>query len=101
MNWAKDLGGDVLIWVKAQLSQKQHEQQAYRVCLGLLNLANKYPPQRLNNACRLANQRGLYRLKNIKEILSSNQDKLPSACTEPVSQLPQDHENIRGPHSFH
>jgi len=101
MNWAKDLGDDVLLWVKAQLAQKQHEQQAYRVCLGLLNLSKKYPAQRLNTACRLANQHGLYRLKHIKEMLSSNQDKLPPTCSEPVSQLPQDHENIRGPQSFH
>jgi len=43
MNWAKDMGDEVLLWVQAQLKQKQHEQQAYRVCLGLLNLSNKYP----------------------------------------------------------
>lgn len=101
MNWAKDLGGEVLIWVQALLKQKQHEQQAYRVCLGLLNLSRSYPASRLNNACAIANKHHLYRLKHIKAILLSNQDQLLSEQKEQPSLLPQSHENIRGPKSFH
>lgn len=101
MNWAKDIGDEVLIWVKAQLNNKTHEQQAYRVCLGLLNLSRQYPQDRLNKACAIANKHSLYRLKHIKDILSSNQDKLHPAKPEQASILPQSHENIRGPNSFH
>ena len=101
MNWAKDIGDDVLIWVKAILAQKQHEQQAYRVCLGLLNLSRNHDPQRLNKACAIANHHQLYRLKQIKSILLSHQDQLLSESKEPRSLLPQSHENIRGPNCFH
>jgi len=101
MNWAKDLGDEVLVWVKTQLQQKQHEQQAYRVCLGLLNLSRQYPPARLNKACAIANQNQLYRLKQIKSILQSNQDQLINESKEQLTLLPQSHENIRGPESFH
>jgi len=101
MNWAKDLGDEVLIWVKSILAQKQHEQQAYRVCLGLLNLSRKYDGQRLNKACFIANKNKLYRLKQIKSILQSNQDQLLSITKEQSTLLPQTHENIRGPKSFH
>ena len=101
MNWAQDLGDDVLIWVKAILAQKQHEQQAYRVCLGLLNLSQKYEPQRLNKACAIATQHRLYRLKQIKSILQSNQDQLLPESKEQLSLLPQAHENIRGPKNYH
>ena len=101
MNWAKDLGDEVLVWVKTQLQQKQHEQQAYRVCLGLLNLSRQYPPTRLNNACAIANQHQLYRLKQIKSILQSNQDQLIDESKGQLTLLPQSHENIRGPKSFH
>ncbi len=100
MNWAKDLGDEVLIWVQAILKQKQHEQQAYRVCLGLLNLSRNYPAGRLNKACAIANRHHLYRLKQIKSILQSNQDQLTES-TEQQLLLPQMHENIRGPKSFH
>lgn len=101
MNWAKDLGDEVLIWVQAQLKRKDHEQQAYRVCLGLLNLSKSYPAGRINNACAIANQHQLYRLKQIKSILESNQDQLHGESKQQLTLLPQSHENIRGPQSFH
>lgn len=100
MNWAQDIGDEVLIWVQAILKQKQHEQQAYRVCLGLLNLSRNYPAARLNRACAIANQHRLYRLKQIKSILQSNQDQLTESAEQQLL-LPQTHENIRGPKSFH
>jgi transposase len=101
MNWAKDIGSEVLIWVKALLQLRQHQEQAYRTCLGLLNLTKQYPPERINGACRIANAHGLYRLKQVKDILLTNQDQLPPDIPEQPSLLPQDHENIRGPESFH
>ena len=101
MNWAMDLGDEVLIWVKAQLERKAHEQQAHRVCLGLLNLSRQYPAQRLNRACATANQNQLYRLKQIRSIPQANQDQLVNESNEPLPLLPQAHENIRGPEHFH
>ena len=101
MNWAKDLGDEVLKWVKVQLHTKEHEQQAYRVCLGLLNLSRQYPVDRINAACAIANQKQLYRLRQIKSILESNQDRLQTQTDQTqLSLLPQTHENIRGPQSF-
>lgn len=99
-NWAGDVGPEVLIWVSAQLAARAHPEQAYRVCLGLLALSRAYPAGRLNAACRLANQEGLTRLKQIKSILTSNRDRLPEQLSLPAD-LPQHHENIRGPGSFH
>lgn len=101
MNWAQALGPEVLIWVKTQLQRRPHPEQTYRVCLGLLNLQRNYPTKRLNQACAIANREALYKLKNIKAILKSNRDQLPDEATTPCDLLPQDHENIRGPHSFH
>ncbi len=100
MNWAKDIGQDTLNWVVRVLDSKMHEQQGYRVCLGLLNLSRQYPGERLNQACAIANHHQLNRLKNIKAILASNLDTLVSD-DEPQPSLPQHHENIRGPQSFH
>ena len=87
--------------MQSLLKQKQHEEQAYRVCLGLLNLSRRYPVERLNTPCGLANKHQLYRLKNIKAILETNQDQLVTESAEPALPLPQAHENIRGPKSFH
>ncbi len=98
--WAGDIGPDIQTWVSDQLEQRAHPEQAYRVCLGLLNLSKQYPATRLNAACRIANQAGLVRLKQVKTILKSNRDQLPEQLSL-AAELPQDHENVRGPHHFH
>jgi hypothetical protein len=66
----------------------------------LLNLSREYPARRLEAACRIANREGLLRLKQITSILRSNRDQLPEQL-DLETTLPQDHENIRGPHNFH
>ncbi|MDT8452662.1 MAG: hypothetical protein RQ936_07970 [Gammaproteobacteria bacterium] len=99
-NWARDTGAEVLVWVARQLEIKAHPEQAYRVCLGLLNLSRQYPAARLDAACKIANCESLLQLKQIKAILKSNRDKLPLQA-ELAVELPQDHENIRGPRNYH
>lgn len=99
-NWARDIGSETLRWVNTQLESRPHPEQAYRVCLGLLNLSRTYPRQRLEAACRIANKAGLMRLKQIQSILSSNRDRLPESIDLDTA-LPQDHANIRGPQTFH
>jgi 1-deoxy-D-xylulose 5-phosphate reductoisomerase len=101
MNWAKSIGPEVLVWVQGQLQRREHPEQAYRVCLGLLSLNRAYDSARLNKACAIANKESLYRLKNVKAILQSNRDKLPETSPVQLSLLPQDHINIRGAGSFH
>ena len=97
--WAAQLGPDVEAWVRQQLERRAHPEQAYRVCLGLLQLSKHYPATRLNAACQRANQAGLTRLKQVKHLLETNQDSLPDT-TEPTTPLPQDHDNLRGPQHF-
>jgi len=71
------VGSDALEWVTGRLNEKPHPEQAYRLCLGLLNLTRDYPVGRINNSCQLANRKGLTRLKHIKSILRSNRDQIP------------------------
>jgi transposase len=98
--WARDIGPDTHAWISRRLDEKAHPEQAYRLCLGLLNLSRDYPTERLNTSCRIANREGLVRLKQIKAILTSNRDRLPETLAV-TAELPQYHENIRGPKSFH
>lgn len=98
--WAQDIGPDTLRWVSDRLAEKAHPEQAYRFCLGLLNLTRSYPPERVNGCCQLANREGLSRLKQLKSVLASNRDQLPEQPSFTL-ELPQSHDNIRGPNHFH
>src|SRR5690606_17202166 len=72
--WGGDIGPDTGAWVSAQFDRRTHPEQAYRACLGLLNLSKHYPAARLNAACRIANRAGLDRVKQVRAILKSNRD---------------------------
>ena len=53
-SWAQSIGEETFQVVTRLLEQKQHEQQAYKSCLGVLNLAQEVGSERLNWACRRA-----------------------------------------------
>ena len=53
-SWAQSIGEETFQVVSRLLKEKQHEQQAYRSCLGILNLAQEVGSERLNWACRRA-----------------------------------------------
>ncbi len=55
--------------VQQLIDDKAHPEQAYRACLGLLNLNKLYGNERLENACRLGLAKGMRYVKNIRNIL--------------------------------
>ncbi len=92
--WAQTIGPHTAQLVQALLESRQHPQQAYRSCLGLLRLGGHYGEERLEAACRRAFAAGIYSYKGVKNILDAKLDHLdpdePSAVVSPA------HENIRG-----
>ena len=75
-NWAKKIGPETETVISAILSGYKVEQQGYKACMGLLKLADKYTPERLENACRKAlTFTPRPSLKNVQAILASGQDK--------------------------
>ena len=84
--WAEKIGENTASVVSAILSGYKVEQQGYKSCMGLLKLADKYTPERLENACRKAlTFTPRPSLKNIQAILSSGQDKMTEAANEKSS----------------
>ena len=75
--WAEKIGENTFEVVSAILSGYKVEQQGYKSCMGLMKLADKYTPERLENACRKAlTYTTRPSLKNIQAIISSGQDKV-------------------------
>ncbi|WBA83981.1 IS21 family transposase [Endozoicomonas sp. GU-1] len=98
LNWAKKLGPDVLWFTQQLLDSKEHPEQAYRACLGLLNMERAYGADRLNAACHRARNTGGRRVANVRSILQSGLDKIPlnKAETNDDARVTRSHENIRG-----
>ena len=75
MKWGASIGENTFIIIQKLFDRYKAEEQAYKGCLSILKLSDKYGKSRLENACQLAlehiSQPGY---KNIKMILQSNQD---------------------------
>jgi transposase len=96
--WAQTIGPHTTQLVQALLASRQHPQQAYRSCLGLLRLASRYGAERLEAACRRALPAGIHSYKGVKNILDAKLDQVDPE--EPAPVAPTVHENIRG-HTYY
>jgi transposase len=96
INWAQNIGGYVKLVIEQILEQKQHPEQAYKVCLGILNLEKIFSRDRLNKACQRAIHFHHYSYKGIKNILERHLEDCQMDC---FPQLPE-HQNIRGTHYY-
>jgi len=94
-SWAASIHEDVRLYVLKVLARKQHPEQAYKSCLGILGFAKKVGNERLIKACQRALGYGAYNYKTIQKILERELD-LRDAPDE-IDQLKMPfHDNIRG-----
>jgi len=79
LKWASGIGEATRLVVQKMFESYRIEEQAYKGCLSLLKLADKYTPERLEDACQAALTRiPNPRYKNIRLILEAGQDKKTS-----------------------
>jgi transposase len=105
LDWAKDLGPNVQLMTQVMLHRKPHPEQAYRACLGLLNLSRTYDKQRLDAACQRAAAIHSPTIRSIKSILKNGIDQLELSLDEQRTATEKtssdDHDNIRGSQYYH
>lgn len=77
------------------IESKQHPEQAYKSCTGILSLVRKVGTERLINACRRAHSYSVYNYPIILQILEKNLDQLSEEEQQEHQPMPQ-HHNIRG-----
>ncbi len=94
IKWAGDIDPKVKDLVVKILDKKQHPEQAYRSCIGILGLGKKVGKQRLINACSRSLEYGIHNYQIILKILERGLDKLDEPLPDDL-QMP-DHDNIRG-----
>lgn len=94
LSWASDIHEDVNRYVTEILDRKQHPEQAYKSCVGILGFTKKVGNDRLIKACQRALDYGIYNYKTIQKILENGLDHEPENHSEQL-EMPL-HENIRG-----
>ncbi len=94
ITWAAHIGSHCKALIINILEKKQHPEQSYKSCLGILHLAKKVGNTRLDNACKRALDYGAYNYNMIERILKNGWDTLDEDI-ENQSDIPI-HDNIRG-----
>jgi len=94
---AERIGPETQSVIGIVLNKRQFREQNFKSCLGILKLADKYTPQRLEAACRRLH--GVVKV-NYKMLLSILDQRLDQAPVEQGQRLFTQHENIRGAEAF-
>ena len=94
LSWAESIHEDVRLYILKVLDRKQHPEQAYKSCVGILSFAKKAGNERLIKACQRALGYGIYNYKTIQKILEKGLDSNEEPESEQL-QMPL-HDNIRG-----
>jgi len=94
INWAESIGESVKEYILKILEKKQHPEQAYKSCMGVLSLAKKVGGDRLKNACKRAIEYNMYSYKTIQNILEKGLDKVDHDSQ--MEDVIPEHGNIRG-----
>ncbi|HAU1564348.1 IS21 family transposase [Legionella pneumophila] len=93
--WALKTGEDTARYIEYMIAARAFPEQAFRSCLGLMRLAQRFGADRLDNACTIALEAGMTRYQQVERLLKNNMDlvKTPSKTTTPVISH---HNNLRG-----
>ena len=104
INWAKQKGENIGLFVQNLITTKAHPEQAYRAALGVIRLSDKYGPHRLNQACGNAIAIGAISYRTVKNMLGNNMDKVDQTKnikTDKQQDFFVTNENVRGKDYYH
>ncbi len=89
MSWAAKTGDKTKAYITWLLERKEHPQQAFRTCAGILRIGATVTPQRMEEACALALERNVYSYSYFAKLLENRKPGTPLV-----------HENLRGKDYF-
>lgn len=94
LRWAAKIGPSTHQLIEARLASREHPEHSFRTCLGILGLAKRHSPERLEAACTRALRCGIHAYKGIKNILNHHFDQLDLGQSTPPATAA--HTNVRG-----
>jgi len=93
---AERVGPSAAAFVRGVIATRAHPQQAFRSCLGVLRLGQRYGDARLEAACARAVRLGSFALKSVEAILKHRLDERPLEAARAAALPKARHQNVRG-----
>lgn len=98
--WAAKTGPSTARLFEAIMSSREHPEQGYRSCLGILRLGRSVGPERLEAAAARALRFKLFSFKAVRSILAARLERQQDADAPAQPALPL-HDNVRGGQYYH
>jgi undecaprenyl pyrophosphate synthase len=98
IKWASKMGGSIETFIELLLESKQHPQQAFKACMGVLKLGKKYKEEDLEKVCENAIKYNAISYRFISNSLKNNIHKMEQE--NPVDLKLPLHKNIRGKDNY-
>ena len=98
ISWAENMGGSVKEFIQLMLDQREHPQQAFKACLGVLNLGKKYDDEAMQLVCKKAIEINSISQRFIANSLKNKTYKIEDE--DPGDMKLPFHENIRGKEKY-
>jgi hypothetical protein len=92
------MGGSVKEFIQLMLDQREHPQQAFKACMGVLKLGKKYDEKALQFVCKEAIEINSISYRFIANSLKNNTYKMEDEDSTDL-KLPL-HNNIRGKDNY-
>ena len=99
LKWAESIGPCTVQLLKQIMAHRDHPEQGYRSCLGVMRLGKAFSKERMEAAALRAVQFQAFSFRSVKSILLRKLDQADSSAS--TKKLPHDHDNIRGPGYYH
>jgi transposase len=99
IQWGKKISPEVEQVIIRILESRPHPEQAYKSCMGLLNLEKKHDLEHIRKACKKALQANCANYQFIKNTLVTKAFNFQYDQEPTLFKLP-DHENIRGKETY-
>ena len=99
IDWARGISPEVEQVVEKILDSRKHPEQAYKTCMGLLNLQKKHDKEDYIKACKKALSLNCLTYKFIKNVLDTKTFNLDTEQELELFPIPK-HDNIRGKESY-
>jgi len=91
--WGAKIGPHAKEFMDEVMAHRDHPEQGFRSCLGIIRLSKTYSPERVEKACKRALELEAYNYRSVKSLLERNLENLTPQEKKNIVPL---HANIRG-----
>jgi transposase len=99
LNWALSIGENTTVLMKQIMQSRSHPVRGYQSCMAILSFSKTYGSEALELACTKAIELNTHNVSSIESMLK-RRTYLQTEMTQPVNNLFNRHDNIRGSDNY-